>query len=67
MRTLPVMGGIGDAFGGLGDAVGGMGDAVGQAFGELLGGAGAAVRTAGPAGIFLIVAFFVIATWVLRR
>ena len=61
------MGGIGDAFGGLGDAVGGGVTSAGNAVGQLLGGSASAVREAGPAGIFLIVAFFVILAWVLRR
>jgi hypothetical protein len=61
------MGGIGDAFGGMGDAVGSGVSSAGNAIGQLLGGSAGAVREAGPAGIFLIVAFFVILAWVLRR
>lgn len=61
------MGGIGDIFSGLGDSVGNIGSLVADGFDGLIAGTAGAVRDAGPAGIFLLVAFFVILAWVLRK
>jgi hypothetical protein len=47
--------------------VGRGGAAPGTPIGQLLGGSASPPREAGPVGIFLIVAFFVVLAWVLRR
>ena len=61
------MGGVGDILSGLGESFSNIGRSAGSAVSQLLGGAGHAVFEAGPAVIFLGVAFFVILAWVLRK